>query len=82
MNTILKTYKNGKQTNFERFKVKTAKAILNQYKKAFAPYQFDNFFFRDYREADAIRIYATPDHYNTGELLAEYTPQEFFAAIS
>ena len=81
-NCILKIFKNGECINFERFSCKRVNTTLNQYKKAFRPYQFNNYFFRDYRDADVIRIISTPDGYNEGVILAEYTPEEFFAAIS
>ena len=81
-NCILKTFKGSICTGFERFTCKQAKTVINQYKKAFSPYQFDSFFFRDYHAADIIQIISTPDGYHEGAILAEYTPEEFFAAIS
>lgn len=81
-NCILKCIKNNICIDFERFSCKKPESIINQYKKAFKPYQFDDFYFKSYHEADKIEIAATPDGCNESEILAEYTPQEFFAAIS
>ncbi len=81
-NCILKTYKGGKVTNFERFTCKRAETVISQYKKNFAPCDFDGFFFREYREADTIKIIATPDGCREGDTLAEMTPQEFFERIA
>ena len=82
MSCILKTYKDGMQTGFERFTYKRAQSVINQYKKTFLPCNFNDYFFREYHTADVIKIIATPDGYNDGETLAEYTPEQFFAAIS
>lgn len=81
--TILKLFKGEKQVNFERFTYKTVKGIVNAYKKAFSPSQFkDSFFFKDYREADRVVIYATPDGYTEESVLLDVTPTEFFQMIS
>ena len=79
---VLKCFKNGICKNFERFSCKKPETVINQYKKAFRPYQFGDFFFKDYHEADTIQIIATPDGYHDGAILAAYTPQEFFTIIS
>lgn len=82
MNCILKTHKDSIQTGFERFTCKRAQSVINQYNKTFRPCNFNDYFFRDYHTADVIRIIATPDGCHDGEILAEYTPDQFFAAIS
>jgi len=79
-NTILKVVKNGVTTDFERFTCKKVETVLNQYRKI--SYMMDSFLYRDYREADIIKIIATPDGYHEEKTLAEYTPEEFFKKIS
>ncbi|RHC46687.1 hypothetical protein DW839_30880 [Enterocloster bolteae] len=80
-NCILKVVKNGVTIDFERFACKKAQSVINQYKKTFLPCNFNDYFFREYHTADVIKIIATPDGYNDGETLEEYTPEQFFAAI-
>ena len=81
--TILKCFKGERMINFERFTLKTAKGILNSYKRAFSPSQHEaSFFFKDYREADRIKIFATPDGYTEEAVLLDVTPTEFFQMIS
>lgn len=78
--TILKTYKNGVQTGFERFTCKKPETVLNQYRKI--SYLMDSFLYKEYREADIIKIISTPNGVDEAETLAEYTPEEFFKKIS
>lgn len=81
--TILKIFKGERMVNFERFTYKTAKAIISSYKKAFSPSQIEtSFFFKDYREADRIKIFATPDGCTEEDVLLDVTPKEFFKLIS
>lgn len=77
---ILKCIKNGICTDFERFACKKPQTIINEYKKAAD--RLSDYFFKEYHEADIIQIIATPDGYHEGAILAAYTPQEFFTAIS
>ena len=79
-NCILKVFKDGTCITFERFTCKRAKTVLNQYKKLFLP--LDHNFFKDYWKGDTIQIIATPDGYNEGNVMAEYTPEQFFEAIA
>lgn len=84
MNIILCLYKDGKEINFERFSAKRLSTVLNQYRKAYDGGRCSGLmrlFFRDYQEAERIVIYSTPDHYNAGAVLVEYTSDEFFKAI-
>lgn len=82
--TILKCLKDGLVVNFERFPWKTAARIIKEYKDAFLPDDFSKPFFKDYKNADCIRIIGTPNGYEDGneKILAEYTPEEFFKAIT
>lgn len=79
-NCILKCFKDGKMLDFERFKQKTAKAILNQYKKFYKTNK-DSFFFKSYKEADVIKIIATPNGCDEEEILLEVTANEFFKLL-
>lgn len=85
MNTILCLYKDGQQFNFERFSCKRLSTVLSQYRKSYNGGHYTGLwglFFKDYQNADKIVVYLTPDHYNKGPILAEYTSEEFFRAIS
>lgn len=84
MNILLALYKDGKQINFERFSCKRLSTVLKKYRNAYNGGNYTGMwglFFRDYLEADKIIAYATPDHCNKGDVIAEYTSAEFIAAI-
>lgn len=84
MNILVAIWKDGRQTNFERFSYKRLSTVLNRYRKAYNGGHYTGLwynFFRDYEQADRIVVYSTPDHYNRGNIIAEYTGPEFIAAI-
>lgn len=83
LQSILIVEKNGKIIDLERFTCKKYQTVLNQYKRFFLKNPNNhllNYGF-NYHDADIIKIVATPDGYKLGNILAEFTPKEFYNIV-
>lgn len=81
--SILIAEKNGKIIDLERFTCKKYQTILNQYKKFFLKNPNNHLLNCgfNYHNADIIKIVATPDGYNQANILAEFTPEQFYNIV-